>query len=182
MSKMKIGIFIDGVHLSKVEQELGCHLDYEKLGDALAEQGFRIRTYYYDARARPIDLTTPYEKQMDYKKETFLCAIDKFPRFEIKLGRLQKINGKWKQKGVDMQLGVDLVQMSANKLIDKAILIAADGDFEYAVRKAKDAGVVTSLVSLPNDVINVDLRKSVDEVITLDDDFIKKCKFTRTMI
>jgi len=72
---------------------------------------------------------------------------------------------------------VDMVQMSTNKQIDKAILIAADGDFVYAVKKAKEAGVVTTLVFFPKNKINRDLLKAVDEVIQLDDAFITKCLF-----
>jgi len=36
-----------------------------------------------------------------------------------------------------MRLGVDLVQLSMNKKIDKTILIASDNDFEYPVQKAQ---------------------------------------------
>ena len=174
---MKVAIFIDGAHLAKVEQESGKHLSYQKLGDELTKGDFRVRTYYYDARPHRSDLDSKKEQELDDRIETFHHAIDKFPRFEIKLGRLQKINGKWIQKGVDMQLGVDMVQMSTNKQIDKAILIAADGDFVYAVKKAKEAGVVTTLVFFPKNKINRDLLKAVDEVIQLDDAFITKCLF-----
>ena len=176
---MKVAIFIDAAHLSKVEQENGININYEKLGDELTKGDYRVRTYFYDARANRSDLDSKEEQELDYKKETFLCALDRFPRFEVKLGRLQKIMGKWIQKGVDMRLGVDMVQMSANKQIDKAILIAADGDFVYSIMKAKEAGVVTILVSFPNDIINRDLRKAVDEVIELDNAFIEKCRFNR---
>jgi len=176
---MKVAIFIDGVHLSKTEQEIGKHLNYEKLGDELTKGDFRVRTYFYDARVNQSDIDTEELRELDNKQKIFHYAIDRYPRFEIKLGRLQKIMGKWKQKGVDVRLGVDMVQMSASKQIDKAILIASDGDFVYAVNKAKDAGVVTSLVTFPNDKTSPDLAKAVDEVIKLDDAFIEKCRFIR---
>jgi len=176
---MKTAIFIDGVHLLKVEQEYGKHVNYEKLGDELTKGDFRVRTYFYDARINQSDIDTEELREFDNKQKIFHYAIDRYPRFEIKLGRLKNFQGKWKQKGVDMQLGVDMVQMSANKLIDKAILIASDGDFVYAVNKAKDAGVVTSLVTFPNDKTSPDLAKAVDEVIKLDDAFVEKIQFNR---
>ena len=174
---MKVAIFIDGDHLGKSEQESGKHLSYQKLGDELTKGDFRVRTYYYTAVPNLSDISSEEERELYHKYETFRSAIDRLPRFEIKLGRLQKINGKWVQKGVDMLLGIDMVQMSANKQIDKAILLAADGDFVYAVKKAKEAGVVTTLVYFPNNIINSDLLKVVDEKIKLDDAFITKCLF-----
>ena len=36
-----------------------------------------------------------------------------------------------------MRLGVELVQLSMNKKMDKTILIASDSNFEYAVQKAQ---------------------------------------------
>ena len=174
---MKVAIFIDGTHLGMLEQEMGQGLSYEKLCDELTKGDFRVRTYWYGAIPEKSDLVTDEERELYHKMETFRAAIDNLPKFEIKLGKLQKIGGTWKQKGVDMRLGVDMVQMSANKQIDKAILIAADGDFVYAVNKAKDAGVVISLVSFPNDMINRDLLRAVDEVIKLDEDFVKKIRF-----
>jgi uncharacterized LabA/DUF88 family protein len=45
------------------------------------------------------------------------------------------------QKGIDVMLGVDLVKMSWGRQIDRAMMLAADGNFIYAVQTAKDAGV-----------------------------------------
>ncbi len=178
---MKTVIFIDSHHLNKTEQDNNIRLDYLKLSDELTKGKLRIRTYVYDAKASHDDLTTPELQNLDYQKTTFLAAIDRLPKFEIKLGKLQNMgNNVWKQKGVDMQLGVDMVQLSANKVIDQAILIAADGDFVYAVEKAKDAGIITTLVTFPVDSISRELRKAVDEVVALDKATLEKCRFTPT--
>jgi uncharacterized LabA/DUF88 family protein len=175
---MKVAIFIDGVHLSLLEKETGIRLDYGKMADELTKGEFRVRTYYYDSKPKPADLHSTELKELNLKKETFHAALRKYPRFEIKLGRLQKFGNTWKQKGVDMRLGVDLVQMSASKHIDKAYIIAADQDFVYAVDKAKEAGVVVSLVQYPGDYTGADLIKAVDEVIPINSAFVEKCQFT----
>ena len=44
-----------------------------------------------------------------------------------------------------MMLGVDLVRMSWDKQIQRAVIVTADSDFVYAVQAAKDAGVITQL-------------------------------------
>lgn len=174
---MKSAIFIDGIHIEKFQLHSGRQISFQKLGDELTKGDFRVRTYYYSAMPHLSERPTKEELELYGKIERFHEALSKIPRFEIKLGRIQRINGKYTQKGVDMQLGVDMVQMSANKLIDKAILLANDSDFVYAIRKAKDAGVVITLAHFPNDKINPELEKAADERIQLDESFVTKCLF-----
>ena len=176
---MKTAIFIDGVYIGKFQKQTGKQISFEKLNEELTKDEFRVRTYYYTCMPYRSDPPTKEEQELYRKVEKFHDAIDKLPRFEIKLGRLQKIGGKFTQKGVDMQLGVDLVQMSASKQIDKAILIASDSDFVYAIEKAKSAGVVTTLVYFSDDKINPSLEKASDEKIKIDDAFIRKCQFIK---
>jgi len=76
-----------------------------------------------------------------------------------------------------MQLGVDLVQMSAGKQIDKAIIIASDSDFIYAIEKAKSAGVVTTLVYFSEHDLNKTLLMSTDERLKIDEAFLAKCLY-----
>jgi len=76
-----------------------------------------------------------------------------------------------------MQLGVDLVQMSTSKQIDKAIIIASDSDFIYAIEKAKSAGVVTTLVYFSEDDLNKTLLMSTDERLKIDEAFLAKCLY-----
>ena len=176
---MKVAIFIDGAHFSIRERENRISLDYQKLGEELTQDDFRVRTYYYDARPKPSELETEDDKLLASKKEAFSLEMEKSPRFEVKFGTLKKRNGVWRQKGVDMRLGVDMVQMSTNKNIDKVILIAADGDYAYAINKVKDSGVVTSLVTFPNDTQSPELLKAVDEITKMDTAFFEKCRFNR---
>lgn len=176
---MKTAIFIDGVYIGKFQKQTGKQISFEKLNNELTRDEFRVRTYYYTCMPYLSDPPTREEKELYGKIERFHDAINKIPRFEIKLGRLQKVNGKFTQKGVDMQLGVDLVQMSASKQIDKAILIANDSDFVYAIEKAKSAGVVTTLVYFSDDEINPSLVKAADEKIKIDDAFVTKCQFIK---
>ena len=176
---VKTAIFIDGVYLGKFQLQKSKPLNFEKLNDELTKGDFRVRTYYYTCMPYLSNPPTKQEQELYNRVEKFHEAIDKIPRFEIKLGRLQKIGGKFTQKGVDMQLGVDMVQMSTSKQIDKAILIANDSDFVYAIEKAKSAGVVTTLVYFSDDEINPSLVKAADEKIKIDDAFVTKCQFIK---
>ena len=174
---MKTAIFIDGVYIGKFQKQTGKQISFEKLNNELTRDEFRVRTYYYTCMPYLSDPPTREEKELYGKIERFHDAINKIPRFEIKLGRLQKVNGKFTQKGVDMQLGVDLVQMSASKQIDKAILIASDSDFVYAIEKAKSAGVVTTLVYFSENNLNKTLLSATDEKVRLDESFLTKCLY-----
>ena len=171
---MKTAIFIDGVYIGKFQIQNGKQISFEKLNEELTKDEFRVRTYYYTCMPYLSDPPKKEEQELYNRVKKFHEAIDKIPRFEIKLGRLQKIDGKFKQKGVDMQLGVDLVQMSASKQIDKAILIASDSDFVYAIEKAKSEGVVTTLVYFKENELNPTLLKAADEKLKLDDAFLTK--------
>lgn len=75
----------------------------------------------------------------------YISALKRLPRFEIRLGRLQKIGNAFKQKGVDVWLAVDMVKLSCKGIIDKAILVTGDSDFVPAVDVAKEEGIVTIL-------------------------------------
>ena len=174
---MKTAIFIDGVYIGKFQKQNGKQISFDKLNKALTPDEFRVRTYYYTCMPYLSDPPTKEEQELYRKIEKFHEAIDKIPRFEIKLGRLQKIHGEFKQKGVDMQLGVDLVQMSTSKQIDKAIIIASDSDFIYAIEKAKSAGVVTTLVYFSEHDLNKKLLMSTDERLKIDEAFLAKCLY-----
>ena len=72
-------------------------------------------------------------------------------------------------------MAVDLVKMSWSKQIDRAVMLAADSDFVYAVQTAKDAGVSTRLCYSDRHPVS-DLMVGVfDERLVITDDLIKHC-------
>ena len=62
------------------------------------------------------------------------------------------------------------------KEIEKAIVIASDSDFEYAVEKAQEAGITVTLAYFPNSNINSKFLQTVDEKILLTHELLDKCK------
>ena len=81
------------------------------------------------------------------------------------------------QKGVDMMLGVDLVRMSWDKQIQKAVIMTADSDFVYAVQAAKDAGVITQLCYAKELRVNQSLLDVFDENMPFTQDIIDACRY-----
>jgi uncharacterized LabA/DUF88 family protein len=114
---------------------------------------------------------------------SFVKTLTKLPRFEVRLGRFQKIqNGQsdgaaavYVQKGIDVMLAVDLVKTSRSKQIDRAIVLAADSDFVYAVQTAKDAGVSTQLCYSGRHPVSDLMLDVFDERLVINDDLLKHC-------
>lgn len=67
------------------------------------------------------------------------------------------------QKGVDMRLGLDLVEMALKRLVDKVVLVSDDSDFVPAIKMARREGVDVILDPMGNHVSD-DLLEHVDGV------------------
>lgn len=57
-----------------------------------------------------------------------------------------------KQKGVDMQIGLDVAALSQNHLVSQIVLITGDSDFLPVVKMARENGVDVLLDPLDQDV------------------------------
>jgi uncharacterized LabA/DUF88 family protein len=154
----KTAVFIDGGYLSKVAQSV--HLgktDFGTFPQSIAKGHDLLRTYYYDCP--PYQSTTPTAEERDRfgKKQRFFDSLRKKDKFEVRLGYLRqdwidRSAGKVRfiQKGADIWLAVDLLRLSFQKTIQRALLVAGDGDFVPVVHAAKDFGVTVHLFHGPN--------------------------------
>lgn len=93
---------------------------------------------------------TPEEKLKKSKFDKFIFALQKEDRFEVRYGRLAKRylpdgTEDFEQKMVDILLAVDLVQLSVQHQIQRAVLLANDSDFVPAIEIARNAGTVVEL-------------------------------------
>ena len=60
------------------------------------------------------------------------------------------------------------MQLSCEKLIQRAVIIGTDSDFVPAIQTAKNAGTVVQLCRVPSSRVNDELLRAVDEVIPFD--------------
>jgi uncharacterized LabA/DUF88 family protein len=147
----KYAVFIDGGYARKVLKEFNNpRICYYKFSTNVAKDDQRLRTYYYDCAPYMSASPTDEEKIKKSNFDKFIFALQRQPRFQIRLGRLAKYilpDGKieFAQKKVDILLGVDLVQLSVQRLIQRAILFASDSDFVPAIQIARDAGTIVEL-------------------------------------
>jgi uncharacterized LabA/DUF88 family protein len=176
----KCAILIDGGYLDKVmiNDFSGTRVDIGKLGDELAAPDERLRTYLYHCMPYMSNPPTDEEKKRYAARDKYISPLKRLPRFQFRQGKLQKISeGNFRQKRVDIIIAVDLVRMSTNRQIDRAILIAGDSDLVPAIEAARDAGVVVTLYYSPKSVHN-ELLQASDERVEITHNLINKVKAT----
>ena len=68
----------------------------------------------------------------------------------------------FEQKGVDMRMGLDIAQFSANRAVDRIILSTQDTDCVPAMKHARRSGLQIVLIRFPNSQIAPELLEHAD--------------------
>jgi len=179
----RLAILIDGNNFYK-----GCQLnfnrtdvDFRKLGIKLAKavNGELLRIYYYNAHVSPKIDPLGYQRQ-----QKFFDNLRSTPFITLKLGhlvyhRIRSETGVSAQyfpteKGIDVQIAVDMIRMGLLKACEGSILVSGDSDYIYAVRFAKDLGSNIYIASFPQGGSN-ELREEGDSFISMDYNFMQDC-------
>lgn len=180
----RAAIFIDGAYLDNVLYDLGSiKINFGDLVGLIHGDVPLLRAYYYHCLPYQSPQPTPEESQYYRNKSKFFNALERFDFFEVRLGELvvrgvdERGNRILEQKGVDVQLAVDLLALSFNRIIDTAFLVLGDGDFVPAVQKAKDAGVSVRLLYAngPNSRVSERIWYACDQRTVMDRDFFQGC-------
>lgn len=174
----RYAVFIDGGYAKKVFEEFGNpQVSYLKFSEYVANNEERLRTYYYDCAPYVSDPPTADEKKRKRTFDNFQFSLERESRFQVRLGRLAKLRLSdgtihFRQKMVDILLAVDLVQLSVQHQIGRAVLLANDSDFVPAVEIARNAGTVVELYyhipPRPHD----ELMLACDDCISIDKELI----------
>ena len=83
-------------------------------------------------------------------------------------------DGTKTEKGVDVKLAIDMLIKAYKDHYDVAILISGDGDFAQVVQEVKDRAKHVELCVFTNQKC-YHLRKTVDRIIELNQDFMDDC-------
>ncbi|OPY53797.1 MAG: NYN domain protein [Methanosaeta sp. PtaU1.Bin060] len=169
----RAAVLIDGAYLTKIlDVDFGKpKIDLAKFSDILCGDYERLRTYYYNCMPYQSCPPTEEERRRFAAMDKFVYTLRKLPRFEVKLGRLGCIGGEFIQKRVDIALAVDLVRLSCERIIGKAVVVTGDSDFVPAIEAAKEAGVLVVLYYSPSS-IHDELLSAVDESVVMDQNLI----------
>ncbi len=174
----RVAIFIDGAYLQQTlrSEFNSAKICFQQLVNQMAGGREILRSYYYDCEPYQSDPPTLDEKTRFGRAQRFHYALDKIPRFQVRLGKLafRGLDGRGKplfqQKRVDIQMGVDLVLLAAKNLISDAAILAGDSDFLPAIDAAKPEGVVIHLFH--GERPHTDLVARCDERTRIDQSFI----------
>ncbi len=187
---MRIMVQIDGAYLERMlsEEHSSPAIDYSKLATKLVNTVitdseadlYLLRSYYYHALPWIGKNPNDQELEMFKKKQGFFTRLEHLPRFDVYLGRTQRILNEdgtytYQQKGVDVLLATHMLSMAASRYITHLILLAPDGDYVPAIRAVKAMGVVVHLAHGQRPQASSELIKTADERIELTSNFLVDC-------
>jgi len=188
----KVAVLIDGGHLRVMAKQDG-HLynpDFiEKFARGCADGEEQIlRILYYDCAPYSGEAKLPvsgetykFEGNDGWLKDLAsrdLMAVRrgvlkfrgyKPKRIPIAPEKLSDADFKpdFEQKGVDMRIGLDMATLSANRSVDRIILVSGDTDCIPAMKHARIAGIQVVLAEVPKHRLapeltwHADMRRSV---------------------
>ncbi len=176
----KTAIFIDGGYLDYVIKDYGYkRIDFERFIQWLCGDKPLLRAYYYHCKPYVGSPPSDAETRMQSNADKFYTYLDTLPNVQTRFGKL-KYRGKrddgspiYIQKGVDVKIGIDMVQLALKNKIGHVILVSGDADLLPAVDIAMEEGVeVTLVVSESNQTVAssalyraVDNRKEFTKVV-----------------
>lgn len=131
-----------------------------------------FRVFYYDCK--PFGnkvMNHDKTKEIDFSaskiyssKCSFLKDLVRQDKFAVRLGELsfdgwkqdlhnpRKYKPDFKQKGVDMKVGLDMASMATKRIVDKIVLIAGDSDFISPIKFVRKEGLQVYLYSMGHKV------------------------------
>jgi len=167
-------VFIDGPNLYRtLMQEMGdARVDYVKFSNKLVGPDRRlVRTYYYTALVPRTGNVLIHDNQ-----QRLLQALRRTPYVHVRLGRLERRGGTYVEKGVDVQLAVDMLRHAYRGNYDTAILVSGDGDFAAVIEAVTEMGKSVEVASTKTGRSDR-LFDVADRIICLDEAFMADCWF-----
>jgi uncharacterized LabA/DUF88 family protein len=129
------------------------------------EASFEI--IYYNSLIDPQFDASGYERQ-----NSFLQRLRQTPQLTLKLKRLlyEKVGGSEKycaeEKGVDLQIAMDMITKAKSDEYDLAILVSGNGDFAETIEYVKGSGKKV-YVAFFQKILGTAVRETADHTIIL---------------
>jgi uncharacterized LabA/DUF88 family protein len=146
--KKKIAIFIDGGNFYQKIREnslipKGTKFDYVKFANFLARGRNLVLKYYYIGIVRNHDQSDKSQKMVE-SQQKLLHGLEN-DGYKIKRGRIVYDN-KIREKGVDVQIAIDLVIGAVENSYDVAIIVSSDTDLIPAIKYIRSKGKIVEYV------------------------------------
>ncbi|SRR5271157_1539538 len=133
----KAMVFVDGTNLFyRLESEKLRVPQLNRLFQPFVHPRQLVRAYLYTVHQH-------LEKARQFHGETFCQGI------RIVFGDgIEKKDGNIKEKGVDALLVADMIYHAASRNCEYALVVTADTDFVYVLRRVEDFGCRTGILSI----------------------------------
>ncbi len=145
--KQRCIILIDGSNFYFKLKDLGLHnllaFDFTKFIRLISRSCRIVNTCYYIGRIRQ-DNTTKTQKLFDSQQK--LIGRLKNHKIKYTFGYLMKSDGVYHEKGVDVQIAVDMLVATYEDLCERIILVSSDTDLAPAVKKAREKGKIVEYI------------------------------------
>ncbi len=144
----RIAIFIDGGNFYRKIRDndlipKGTKFNYASFTDFLARNRKVVSKSYYIGIIRNHN-NTEKSRQMVSSQQKFLSELENYG-YVIKRGKVVYDN-KIREKGVDVQIGIDLVIGAAENVYDTAIIVSSDTDLIPAIKYVRSKGKIVEYV------------------------------------
>lgn len=113
------------------------NFDFSKFADSLTGNRKVISKVYYIGKVRTDNSEKSNKMLADQQK---LFAHLRKNHFKYSLGYLLRSDRKFHEKGVDVNMAVDILVSTYENLCDHFILVSSDTDLLPAIKKAKEKG------------------------------------------
>lgn len=146
--KQKCIILIDGSNFYFKLKDLQLHnllnFDFSGFAKMLIGEGNEIvHATYFVGKIRT-DGTEKTKRMFDNQQK--LISHLKKHNYKYSLGYLMKNDGVYHEKGVDVNIAVDILVGTYEDLCDRIILVSSDTDLIPAVNKAREKGKIVEYV------------------------------------
>lgn len=140
-------ILIDGSNFYFKLKDLKLHnlleFDFSKFAVKLAGKDKIVHATYYIGKVR-----TDRTKRVNiiHANQQKLFAHLRKHNFNYSLGYLLKSDGRFHEKGVDVNIAVDILVATYENICDRIIIVSSDTDLLPAVKKAKEKKKIVEFV------------------------------------
>lgn len=117
--------------------------DYTQFADFLVGAKQLVGSTYYIGKVRT-DQTIRSQRLHQNQQRLFVQL--KKHNFQYKLGYLLKSDSNYHEKGVDVQMAVDILVAAYEKTADHIILVSSDTDLIPSIRKAQKLGITVEYI------------------------------------
>ena len=142
-NKKRVAIYIDGSNFyfklksPKLNIKNITKFNYRKFAEWLARKRNIVSCRYYIGVVKTKNENKKGQLLRREQQKLFSHLTSKQQNFIIKKGYLMENNGTYHEKGVDVQLAIDLLIGAYENIYDTAILISSDTDLIPAIKKVK---------------------------------------------